>query len=123
MTLLFLSRLILILLCQTLCGKCPYSEFFWSVSSRIRTEYEEMFRISLYSVRLPENTGQKNSEYRHFSRNEKITIRPQVQVKNKILAQVFPCEFCEIFKDDFFYGTSPLAASDLLSQSLSPWFL
>ena len=123
MTLLFLSRIILILLCQTLCGKCPYTEFFWSVSSRIRTEYEEMFRISLYSVRLPENTGQKNSEYRHFSRNEKITIRPQVQVRNKILAQVFPCEFCEIFKDNFFYGTSPLAASDLLSQSLSPWFL
>ena len=37
--------------------KCLYSEFFWSVFSRIRTEYGEM----------QENTGQKNSQYEHFS--------------------------------------------------------
>ena len=29
-----------------LCEKCPYSEFFWSVFSRIRTEYGEIRRIS-----------------------------------------------------------------------------
>ena len=28
----------------TLCEKCPYSEFFWSVFSRIRTEYEGIRR-------------------------------------------------------------------------------
>ena len=31
--------------------KCPYSEFFWSVFSRIWTEYGEILSISLYSVR------------------------------------------------------------------------
>ena len=51
----------------TLCEKCPYSEFFWSVFSRIRT-------ISPYSVRMWENTDQKNSEYEHFSRSVKGCI-------------------------------------------------
>ena len=32
--------------------KCPYSEFFWTVFSRIRTEYREMRSIPPYSVRL-----------------------------------------------------------------------
>ena len=47
--------------------KCPYSEFFWSVFLRIRTEYGEILRISPYSVGIRENTDQKNSEYRQFS--------------------------------------------------------
>ena len=46
--------------------KCPYSEFVWSVFSRIRTEYGEILRISPYSVRMRENTDRKNSEYGHF---------------------------------------------------------
>ena len=33
--------------------------FFWSVFSRIWTEYGEILRISLYSVRMPKNTDQK----------------------------------------------------------------
>ena len=33
--------------------------FFWSVFSRISTEYGEILRISPYSVRMPENTNQK----------------------------------------------------------------
>ena len=33
----------------SLCEKCPYSELFWSVFSRIRTEYGEMRSISPYS--------------------------------------------------------------------------
>ena len=33
--------------------------FFWSIFSRILTEYGEIFRISLYSVRMRENTDQK----------------------------------------------------------------
>ena len=44
--------------------KCPYSEFFWFVFSRIWTE---ILRFSPYSVRMRENTDQKNSEYGHFS--------------------------------------------------------
>ena len=59
----------------TLCEKCPYSEFFWSVFSRIRTEYGEKRSIS---VQMRENTNQKNSEYGHFSRSGNETrIRVQ----------------------------------------------
>ena len=39
--------------------KCSYSELFWSVFSRIRTEYREIRRISLYA-------DQNNFEYGHF---------------------------------------------------------
>ena len=53
----------------TMRKKCPYSEFFWSIYSGIRTEYGEILRISPYSVRMPENTDEKNSEYGHFSRS------------------------------------------------------
>ena len=42
----------------------PYSEFFWPVFSRIRTEYEIP-----HSVRMRENTDQKNSECGDFSRS------------------------------------------------------
>ena len=45
--------------------KCSYSELFWSVFSRIRTEYREILPISPYSVRMRENTYQNNSKYGH----------------------------------------------------------
>ena len=51
-----------------MCGKCPYSEFF--LFSRIWTEYGEIRSISHYSVRMRENTDQKNSKYGHFLRSE-----------------------------------------------------
>ena len=47
--------------------KCPYSELFCSVFSRIRTEYEEIWNISSYSVRMRENADQNNSDYGLFS--------------------------------------------------------
>ena len=50
-------------------GKFPYSEFFWSVFSRIQIEYGDLLRIFSYSVRMRENTDQKNSEYGHFWRS------------------------------------------------------
>ena len=34
-------------------------------------------------------------------------------IKKQILAQVFSCEFCEIFKNTIFYRTPPVAASEL----------
>ena len=43
--------------------KCPYLELFWSVFSRIRTEYEEIRSNSPYSVGMRENTDHHNSEY------------------------------------------------------------
>ena len=45
--------------------------FFYSVFSRIWTEYGEVLRISPYSVRMRENTDQKNSVFGHFSRSVK----------------------------------------------------
>ena len=42
--------------------KCPYSELFWSVFSRIRTEFGEILRISPYSVQMRENADQNNFE-------------------------------------------------------------
>ena len=54
---------------STLRKNCPYSELFWSVFSRTRTEYGEILRISPYSVLMRENTDQNNSEYGHFLRS------------------------------------------------------
>ena len=62
-------RIEIIHLLPSLREKCPYSELFWSVFSRIRTEYGEAFHISPYSVRMRENTDQSNSEYGHFLRS------------------------------------------------------
>ena len=47
--------------------KCPYSEFFWSVFSRIRTEGRGILGISLYLVQMRENTDHKNFKYGQFS--------------------------------------------------------
>ena len=40
-------------------------------------------------------------------------IRPEACnfIKKETVAQVFSCEFCEIFKITFFYRTPPVAAS------------
>ena len=56
----------------TLREKCSYSELFWSAFSHIRTEYEEILRISPYSVQMWENADQNNSEYGHFLRSAKF---------------------------------------------------
>ena len=61
---------LLILYWDTLREKCPYSELFWSVFSRIWTEYGEILHISPYSVRMLEKADQNSSEYGHFLRNE-----------------------------------------------------
>ena len=39
---------------------CPYSEFFWSIFSRISTEYGDLPSKSSNSVQMPENTEQNN---------------------------------------------------------------
>ena len=46
---------------DALLKKYLYLELFWSIFSRIRTEYREILRISRYSVRIRENTDQNNS--------------------------------------------------------------
>ena len=45
--------------------KCPYLGSFWTVFSRIWTEYVEIHCIP-YSVRMRENTDQNNSKHGHF---------------------------------------------------------
>ena len=57
----------------TLREKCLYLEFFWSVFPNIRTECGKILCISPYSVRMQENTDQKNSEYEHFLRSVFLT--------------------------------------------------
>ena len=53
----------------TLTEKCLYPELFWSVFSRILTEYEVIRIISPYSVRMLENTDKNKSEYGHILRS------------------------------------------------------
>ena len=55
---------------ETLPEKGTYSELFWSVFPRIRTEYGEILRIFPCLVQMRENTGQDNSECGHFIRSE-----------------------------------------------------
>ena len=46
--------------------KCSYLKFFWSVFSGSLTEYGDLLSKYSYSVRMPENRNQKNTEYGHF---------------------------------------------------------
>ena len=53
---------------------------FWSVFTRILTEYWEMQNISQYAVQMQENTDQNISEYRHFSRSANAHFLRQVSL-------------------------------------------
>ena len=72
---------------HTLYRKCPFSELFRSVFSRILPEYgdfhskSEMLRTgktpktdTFYPVRTRENMDQENSEYGHFLLSTKYTF-------------------------------------------------
>ena len=73
--------------------KCPCSKFFWSVFSRIWTEYGDILRIHPYSVHMREKTEQKNSEYGHFSR------RVNLKSKNLVLNFVANLKWVKVFKN------------------------
>ena len=51
-----------------------------------------------------------------------FSIKPFNFIKDEILAQVFSCGFCEIFKNTFFHGTPPVAASKIRKTTLSLLF-
>ena len=53
----------------SMCVKSARKKLFWSVFSRIRTEYGETRSIYPYTVRMRENVDQNNSEYGHISRS------------------------------------------------------
>ena len=46
--------------------------FFRSIFSYIWKEYVDLFRKSLYSVRIQENKEEKNSVFGHFSRSASV---------------------------------------------------
>ena len=79
---------------RTLRKKCQYLELFWSVFSGIWTEYGETRSMSPYSVQTRKNTGQNNSEYRHFSRSalfDHMTIYYKIRNKrNNCSEYIFP---------------------------------
>ena len=60
---------------STLRKTCPDSELFWSIFSRIRSEYGVIRIIPPYSVRMRENAHQNNSEYAHFSSSANIKFK------------------------------------------------
>ena len=62
--------------------------YFWSVFSRIRTEYGEIRSISLYLVQMREMADQNNSEYRHFSRIVRSVIIPPMAKSVNCLTKV-----------------------------------
>ena len=41
----------------------------------------------------------------------KLQVRKPATLLKKYPTQVFSCEFCEIFKNSFFYWTPPVTAS------------
>ena len=52
----------------------------------------------------------------NFSLNKVAGLRPEACkfIKKETLAQVFSCEFCEIYKNTFYYTTALMAASGVL---------
>ena len=54
---------------MTLCKYYPYSDFAQTVSSHIRTEYEDLQSKPHYSVQMQKNTNQNNSKHGHFSQS------------------------------------------------------
>ena len=74
--------------------KYPYLELFWSLFSRIWTEYGEIQSISVYSVQMRENTDQNNSEYGHFLRSDRLLFQDlftfnHVKIKSEKANRVF----------------------------------
>ena len=54
---------------------------------------------------------------RSFFLNKVADLRPATLLKRTV-AQVFSCEFCEIYKNTFFHKTPLVAASEQLSISV-----
>ena len=91
-----LDRQIKVLLLLPLQEKCPYLEFSWSVFSRIRTEYGEIGSISLYSVRMQENTDLKtpNTATFHivYSKQVNRDLRPLTSLRKKNNKKTLLCD-------------------------------
>ena len=64
-------------------------ELFWSVFSRIRTEYGEILRISPYSFGMRENADRNNYEHGHFSRSTFCIKYDEVYSSQNIFINMF----------------------------------
>ena len=58
--------------------------------------------------KLPPEVFGKKGVLRNFG---KFTGKQETLIKKETLAQVFSCEFCEIFKSTYFYRTHQADAS------------
>ena len=68
---------------------------FWSIFSRIRTEYGEILRISPYSVRIRENTDQSNSKYGYFLRSDSFSHICNCIIFPTLFSSTFAIKFDE----------------------------
>ena len=74
----------------TLHKKFSYWQLFWSVFSRIQTEY---------SVRVRENIDQNNSEYGHFSRS----VRHQFDIQQYYMNILCTFDFIHVFTESIVF--------------------
>ena len=98
-----------VLINQSLCENCPYSELYWSAFSRFWTEYEEVWSISPYLVRMQENVDQNNSQYWHFSRSETVL--------NNFSGEVYSTEPNDKIPGDCKYSFSVIQAAQNQEQT------
>ena len=57
------------------------------------------------------NPRSVNDSHQRYSVKKGVLPKACNFIKKESLEQVFSCEFCEISKKTFFYGTPPVAAS------------
>ena len=82
------------------CVKCvQIRSFLWSVFSRIRTEYEEILRISPYSVPMWENTDQEKLRiWTHFTQWNSLLLHIHKKKRTKKTWSTF---FCRVRKSNW----------------------
>ena len=79
-----------------------------SLASTSLQQRESISLASFLNIRIPEAAVQ--------SCFVKKLPEPCNFIKKETLAQVFSSEFCEIFKNTFYHGTTPVAASGICTS-------
>ena len=78
-------------------------------TNKIRSSRPEVFWNNVF-VDISKNSQESTCARVSFLINEVAALRPAILLK-KTLAQVFSCEFCEVYKTTFFHRTLVVAAS------------
>ena len=104
----FLRTLILKNNCERLLLTCANNLFCGFFSQK---KY-----VTLFSKVIP-----KAVTRRCFVKTVVQKLRPATLLKKETLAQVFSCEFWEVFKNPFFYKTPPIAASAIDLRRFAIW--